>query len=206
MLRGEGQKIVHKLMNEVSTQSSNRRPDFYLKFLQVKCFFLVKNVLDANFFPRACGLSRRSPFCIASTRRGWRRSSIFRRPVRSKSTLFRWPTVVSILKHDWFDIISKIDFQYVRNPSFPLKKHSHHLLSQTKMAIHDIVATTYYLENYDRSKINLEVTKHKNCLHFFLNGIFEQCFQALVVQDCHLNDDALKVFGSRVSPIIIDHG
>ena len=36
MLRGEGQKIVHKLMNEVSTQSSNRRPDFYLKFLQVK--------------------------------------------------------------------------------------------------------------------------------------------------------------------------
>ena len=28
---------------------------------------------------------------------------------------------------------------------------------QTKMAIHDIVATTYYLENYDRSKINLEV-------------------------------------------------
>ena len=31
----------------------------------------------------------------------------------------------------------------------------HHL--QTKMAIHDIVATTYYLENYDRSKINLEV-------------------------------------------------
>ena len=25
------------------------------------------------------------------------------------------------------------------------------------MAIHDIVATTYYLENYDRSKINLEV-------------------------------------------------
>ena len=35
MFRGEGQKIVHKLMAEVSTQSSNRKPDFYLKFLQV---------------------------------------------------------------------------------------------------------------------------------------------------------------------------
>ena len=33
----------------------------------------------------------------------------------------------------------------------------HHICYQTKMAIHDIVATTYYLENYDRSKINLEV-------------------------------------------------
>ena len=35
VFRGEGQKIVHKLMAEVSTQSSNRKPDFYLKFLQV---------------------------------------------------------------------------------------------------------------------------------------------------------------------------
>ena len=35
LFRGEGQKIVHKLMAEVSTQSSNRKPDFYLKFLQV---------------------------------------------------------------------------------------------------------------------------------------------------------------------------
>ena len=33
-------------------------------------------------------------------------------------------TVVSILKHDWFDTISKIDFPYVKNPSFPIKKHS----------------------------------------------------------------------------------
>ena len=131
------------------------------------CFFFRKIFLTRIFFFRACGLSRRSPFCIASTRRGWRRSSIFRRPVRSKSTLFRWSTVVYILKHDWFDIISKIDFQYVKNPSFPIKKHSHHLLSQTKMAIHDIVATTYYLENYDRSKINLEVTEHKICVQFF---------------------------------------
>ena len=30
------------------------------------------------------------------------------------------------------------------------------------MAIHDIVATTYYLENYDRSKINLEVISTEN--------------------------------------------
>ena len=75
------------------------------------------------------------------------------------------------------------------------------------MAIHDIVATTYYLENYDRSKINLEVTKHKHVFfHFFLNGSFKLCFQALVVQDCHLNDDALKVFGSRVCPMFIDYG
>ena len=39
--------------------------------------------------------------------------------------------VVSILKHDLFDIISKIDFQYVKNPSFPIK-HSHHLLPRQK--------------------------------------------------------------------------
>ena len=94
-------------------------------------FFCWKKSSWRKFFLRACGLSRQSPFCIASTRRGWRRSSIFRRPVRSKSTLFRWPTVVSILKHDWFDIISKIDFQYVKNPSFPIK-HSHHLLPRQK--------------------------------------------------------------------------
>ena len=33
--KGDGQKIVNKLMAEISTQSSNRKPDFYLKFLQV---------------------------------------------------------------------------------------------------------------------------------------------------------------------------
>ena len=48
---------------------------------------------------------------------------------------------------------------------------------QTKMAIHDIVALTYYLENYDKSRINPE---------------------ALVIQDCGLNDDALHVFGKKV--------
>ena len=48
---------------------------------------------------------------------------------------------------------------------------------QTKMAIHDIVALTYYLENYDRSKVNPD---------------------ALVIQDCGLNDDALHVFGKKV--------
>ena len=50
---------------------------------------------------------------------------------------------------------------------------------QTKMAIHDIVALAYYLENYDRSRINPE---------------------ALVIQDCGLNDDALQTLGKRVSP------
>ena len=49
---------------------------------------------------------------------------------------------------------------------------------QTKMAIHDIVALAYYLENYDRSRINPE---------------------ALVIQDCGLNDDALQTLGKRVS-------
>ena len=70
MLRGEGQKIVHKLMNEVSTQSSNRRPDFYLKFLQVKCFFLVKNVLDANFFSQSMWLESPITFlhCVHEAR------------------------------------------------------------------------------------------------------------------------------------------
>ena len=49
---------------------------------------------------------------------------------------------------------------------------------QTKMAIHDIVALAYYLENFDRSRINPE---------------------ALVIQDCGLNDDALQTLGKRVS-------
>ena len=86
------------------------------------------------------------------------------------------------------------------------------------MAIHDIVATTYYLENYDKSKINLEVmiisSDFGKTLSCRLDSVERKCcfskstnpptksskdiFQALVVQDCHLNDDALKVFGSRV--------
>ena len=45
-VRGEGQKIVHKLMAEVSTQSSNRKPDFYLKFLQVP--FMKDKIVNQN--------------------------------------------------------------------------------------------------------------------------------------------------------------
>ena len=48
MPRGEGQKIVHKLMAEVSTQSSNRKPDFYLKFLQVSIKRRRKSLKDQN--------------------------------------------------------------------------------------------------------------------------------------------------------------
>ena len=47
-VRGEGQKIVHKLMAEVSTQSSNRKPDFYLKFLQVSIQEKRKSLKDQN--------------------------------------------------------------------------------------------------------------------------------------------------------------
>ena len=46
VFRGEGQKIVHKLMAEVSTQSSNRKPDFYLKFLQVP--FMKDKIVNQN--------------------------------------------------------------------------------------------------------------------------------------------------------------
>ena len=46
-----------------------------------------------------------------------------------------------------------------------------------QLAIHDIVSLTYYLEHYDRARTNLE---------------------ALVIQDCHLNDEGLRVFGKRL--------
>ena len=129
-----------------------------------KVFFWKKS---SDFFFRACGLSRRSPFCIASTRRGWRRSSIFRRPVRSKSTLFRWSTGSGLYIETWFiwhyfqDWLSICQKSKLSNKTFSSSP------PQTKMAIHDIVATTYYLENYDRSKINLEVTEHKSVFNLF---------------------------------------
>ena len=63
---------------------------------------------------------------------------------------------------DWLSICQKSKLSNKTFSSSP---------PQTKMAIHDIVATTYYLENYDRSKINLEVTKHKNFLNNF-NNVF----------------------------------
>ena len=44
------------------------------------------------------------------------------------------------------------------------------------MAIHDIVATTYYLENYDRSKINLEVISTENVkLEYLLQDGLNNC-------------------------------
>ena len=56
---------------------------------------------------------------------------------------------------------------------------------QTKMAIHDIVSLAYYLENFDRLKVFLISTRIDP--------------EALVIQDCGLNDEHLSVMGKRVS-------
>ena len=64
---------------------------------------------------------------------------------------------------------------------------------QTKMAIHDIVSLAYYLENFDRWKVFLIST-----ILIILNRSRIDP-EALVIQDCGLNDEHLSVMGKRVS-------
>ena len=63
---------------------------------------------------------------------------------------------------------------------------------QTKMAIHDIVSLAYYLENFDRCGHCI------NDLNFFCDIRSRIDPDALVIQDCGLNDETLSVLGKRV--------
>ena len=119
---GKGEeKIVHKFINEVGSNQSDRDPEFYMRFLQNLWLESTLSFLH----------------CIHEGRM----KQIHLRPPQNETEIF---------------------------------------IVESKLAIDDLIALGYYLDNFDKKHVRLE---------------------SVVIKDCDIRDDSLAVLGNKVTYI-----